>query len=66
MIVGWISQILRRSVLNILSRSRQPLICHLCLAAALSDEPSSDTSVAAPNPPEALGEFLDNNFSMEL
>ncbi|KAI0297492.1 hypothetical protein B0F90DRAFT_1918704 [Multifurca ochricompacta] len=27
-----------------------------CLAAALSDEPSSDTSVAAPNPPEALGE----------
>jgi hypothetical protein len=39
-----------------------------CLAAALSDEPSSDTSVVAPNPLEALGEptDLDNDFSMEL
>ncbi|KAI0294011.1 hypothetical protein B0F90DRAFT_1928035 [Multifurca ochricompacta] len=37
-----------------------------CLAAALSDEPSGDISVAAPNPPEALGEPLDNDFSMEM
>ncbi|KAI0293693.1 hypothetical protein B0F90DRAFT_1761264 [Multifurca ochricompacta] len=60
MIVGWMSRILRCSILNFLLRSHQPLI------SALSDEPSSDISVAAPNPPEALGEPLDNDFSMEM
>ena len=37
------------------------------LPANISDEPSSDTSVVAPNPLEALGEptDLDNDFSME-